>query len=135
MAHPTHIGFRCDFETERRGHEPPGEELIDWLDEALERRGVRILEFDTTDYSYAFDIATARHVFVGMLGHVEGDQWLLFVESVLARWKKLLGISDTAEHIVIIDTIIAVLRSDPRIRDVRLYLHADDWNRGVALPR
>lgn len=84
----THISFETDYSTKRIGDvspgDPPGAESLDYLEEALEDRGVRILERGPTDDPHAFDIAAGRHVFVGMVGVVEGRQWLLFVESTLS---------------------------------------------------
>jgi hypothetical protein len=130
----THISFEADYSTERAGEvppgEPPGEELLDYLEERLEDRGVRILERAATDYSHVFDIATDKHVFMGMVGLVEGHQWLLFVESTLGWWKKVLGASDETEHAAIMRAIMECLREDPRIGRLRLYRDADQWNRG-----
>ncbi len=130
----THISFEADYSTERVGDvppgEPPGEELLDYLEDDLEGRGVWILERGTTDYSHTFDIATDKHVFIGMLGIVENQQWLLFVESTLGRWKRLFGASDEDEHFTIMQAVEESLNSNPRIRKLRRYRDADQWNRG-----
>ncbi len=130
----THISFEADYSTERVGDappgEPPGEELLDYLEEDLEDRGVQILERGVTDYSHAFDIAAGQHVFLGMVGVVEDQQWLLFVESTLRRWKRWFGASDQAEHFAIMEAVTASLMSNPRVVKLRHYRDADQWNRG-----
>lgn len=104
---------------------------MDHLEKELEKLDVAILERGETDFSQAFDIAVDKHTFVGMVGPVPDEGWLLFVESTLGWWKRLTGVKDGAEHGLIMRAIEQVLREDPHISNVRLYRDADQWNRGA----
>lgn len=110
------------------------EALLDDLEAALEVRAVAILERGATDYSQTFDIAVDKHVFIGMVGPVEGEGWLLFVESTLPWWKHFRKERDETEHGRIMQAIQEALTENPRIEALRLYRDADQWNQGTAIP-
>lgn len=101
------------------------------LEEELAKVDVVILERGSTEFSQAFDVAIERRVFVGVLGPVPDDGWLLFVESTLGWWRRLIGVTDEREHGLIVRAIERILREDPQISNMRLYRDAEQWNRGA----
>ena len=100
-----------------------GEDLARWMIPRLNDTHLKIdPEPCQEDWGWEIFVSCDGRAFLICIGQYEVDKelgWLCFVESRLTFFKKLVGVSDTAEQERVCTALHSVLASATEIRDIR----------------
>jgi hypothetical protein len=125
----SHASFRAEFPKDRVGTAPPGEPIADLVIDYLTRSGFIVSNRTSTDYSHTFCIHAENRRFDAGIGLVDdGDrEWLLYADSSISWFWRLIGKSDSSSHQKVLLAVHEALSTDQRISKLRWYT-VDEWN-------
>ena len=126
----TRVTFSGGFPSERRGPDPPGFELAEWVASRLRERGFEAgVPSNEDDYAYAFECRAAKERYWVTVGFMDDGprEWLICFDPRFGLLQRLLGHAGGAAQRDLGSALNEALKSTERVTDVRWYTN-DEWD-------
>ncbi len=110
-----------------------GEDCANWLADRLKEKGLAVDEVIQEDWGWIFAVTVAGYDFWLGVSSLEDEEnrWLLFCESRLSLFKKMIGKSDEETQRQVCSTVDEILKGTPHISEVQWFSKENGMSGGM----